>query len=385
MTPRREDVRLVLKQVDEWAALGARRVAEDPAPVPLAELHVELTHRCDLQCVMCHHWALPRTVPGSVDREMSVADYRRLAHARRLQSVTTVAVTGGEPLVRPEAVEIVSVLRRAFPRASLGILSNLRNSVNLRRKLGELRAAGVRDFWLGSSLDGLGGAHDAVRGQRGAFAGFEKSLDMLRREFPEVHVGVNFTLLPQNRGELWRVYEYARDRGLGFGAQFVVEHAGFKAPRTFAWEGPELSEVEGQIDLILADLCRRHGAIDRLVAHPPEESKGLWIQLLFWSRLRAYGRRPVRFFDDCMAGRRWAMLSAEGDLFFCPVNKHKTVGNVREKGFDAVWDGPSACRRRDETIPCECRCWLNCIANPLADRLLSAAFAAPPAARAPLP
>jgi MoaA/NifB/PqqE/SkfB family radical SAM enzyme len=377
MTARPADVRLVLKQVDEWAALGARLLAENPPAVALAELHVELTHRCDLKCVMCHHWEMPDKVPGSVARELTVDDFRRLVAASRLQNVATVAVTGGEPLVRPEAVEIVALLRRAFPNASLGVLANLWNAGSLRRRLGELRERGVEGLWLGSSLDGLGAMHDSVRGQAGAFAGFEKSLAMLKSEFPETKVSVNFTILPENRGQLWDVYRYARDRDLGFGAQYVVNHEGFEAPQTFAWKDEELSEVEEQIDRVIADLCRRHSALERLVAHPPAESRWLWVQLLFWSRLREHGRGQPRFFDDCMAGRRWAMLSAEGDLFFCPVNKHKTVGNVREAGFDAVWDGKAAEKRRAETTPCECRCWLNCIANPLADRVLGAALAAP--------
>ena len=286
MTASREDVRLVLKQLDAWAAEGARRLVCGGEPVALSELHIELTHRCDLKCVMCHHWEMPTRLPDSVSRELRVDDFRRLARSPRLRGVRTVAVTGGEPLLRPEAVEIVAILRAAFPDASLGILSNLWNPGSLRRRLGELRERGVADFWLGSSLDGLGDDHDRVRGQPGAFRGLEASLDMLKKEFPQTRVSVNFTILPDNADRLWEVYRYARDRELGFGAQFVVDHEGFEAPRRFSWSEERLDAAAAQIDLVIEDLCRRHSALERLVARPPEQSRWLWSQLLYWSRLR---------------------------------------------------------------------------------------------------
>jgi len=271
--------------------------------------------------------------------------------------------------VRPDAVDVVAVLRRRFPRASLGVLTNLWNTGLLRRKLGELADRGVERYWLGSSLDGLGATHDRVRGQPGAFKGFERTLAMLRKEFPKVDVSVNFTILPDNAGELWDVYSFAKGNGLGFGAQFVVEHEGLPAPKAFSWKPAQLARVEAQIDRILEDIARSEQALMRLVTAPPSQSRGLWNRLLFWKYLRRHGRGSPRFFDDCMAGERYAMLDPEGNLFFCPVNKHKTVGNVRDDGFDAVWRSARAGRVRGELIPCQCRCWLNCIANPILDRV----------------
>jgi MoaA/NifB/PqqE/SkfB family radical SAM enzyme len=386
MTKRSKELELVMSQLSEWAELGIKRLAGRREESPIRELHIELTHRCDLKCVMCHHWELPWKDEGSVGREMTPAQIERfISESSRLRDVRFVAVTGGEPWMRPEAADIIALLSKGFPEASLGVLTNLWNTELLRRKLTELDRRGVPRLWLGSSLDRLGETHDRIRGQKGAFAGLERTLDMLRREFPEVGVSVNFTITPENRGDLWGVYSFAKERSLGFGSQFVVNHEGFEAPKTFRWTDSELDEVEEQIDLILEDLCVRHKALERLVTRPPAESQWLWSQLLFWHYLRRHGRGSPRFFDDCQAGRRFAMLDPEGNLFFCPVNKHKTVGNVAREPFDAVWEGQRACGLREEVIPCQCRCWLNCIANPILDRVLTAALveeAVPAAARA---
>ncbi len=370
-----EDLRLVLKQLEGWVERGVERLRGRENDTPIRELHLELSHRCDLKCVMCHHWEMPGRDPASVGRELTLDEIRRfVVDSRLLRSIQFVAVTGGEPLVRPEAVEIVAFLRAHFRDASVGILTNFWNTGLLKRKLSELRDRGAEELWLGTSLDGLGELHDRIRGQAGAFAGFERSLEMLRRDFPRLPLSVNFTILPENCGQLHNVYQWCKSHGLGFGCQLVVNHEGFQAPQSFSWTADRLDEVERQVDLVLLDVSRSQRALERLTTLPGGESRGLWTRLLFWYYLRKHGRAESRFFDDCMAGRRFAMFDPEGNLFFCPVNKHKTVGNVRDTPFDALWEGASASVLRAEVIPCQCRCWLNCIANPILDRVMEACF-----------
>lgn len=370
-----DDLRLVLKQLERWVETGVERLKGRENETPIRELHLELSHRCDLKCVMCHHWEIPGRDPASVGRELTPAEIRRFVMGSELlRSVQFVAVTGGEPFLRPESVEIISFLRGHFREASVGVLSNLWNAGLLKRRMGELAERGAGDVWLGSSIDGLGRTHDLIRGQEGAFDGFERSLKMLRQDFPKTNVSVNFTILPRNCGEIYAVYRWASDRGLGFGCQFVVNHEGFAAPETFRWTDAELSVVEEQVDLVLADLCRSQGALERLLTKPGRESQGLWNRMLFWWYLRKHGRGGPRFFDDCMAGRRFAMFDPEGSLFFCPVNKHKLVGSVRDTTFDELWNSPRARELARAAVPCQCRCWLNCIANPVLDRIMEAAF-----------
>jgi MoaA/NifB/PqqE/SkfB family radical SAM enzyme len=85
-----------------------------------------------------------------------------------------------------------------------------------------------------------------------------------------------------------------------------------------------------------------------------------------------YARHPKRFFKNCLAGQRYAMFSPEGDLFFCPVNKHRSIGNAAAASFDELWKGEKAEAERRFVESCRCDCWLNCIANPVLDRVLRA-------------
>lgn len=368
-------VELVVKQLTLWTEDGSAKLASMSGAVPIRDLHIELTHRCDLKCVMCHHWQMPGRDPASVKRELSVEDVDRfVSESRLLSGVETAVLTGGEAFLRADVPRLLAALRRRLPSASLGVLANLWNTELVRRRLDECRRLGLSDVWIGSSLDGVGAMHDQIRGQPGAFDGFMRSLAMLRAEFPQTRVTINFTITPRNQNSLWETYQFAKDQGLGFGCQFVVDHEGFEAPETFVWSEEDLASAERQIDRVLADIVLSEKALERMLMRPAGESRWLWNRILFWWYLRKHGRGSPRFFDDCMAGNRYAMIDPEGDLFFCPVNKHKKVGNVRTRPFDEVWNSARAEGVRRDLIPCQCRCWLNCIANPVLDRVLGAAL-----------
>ncbi|MBI3547478.1 MAG: radical SAM protein [Elusimicrobia bacterium] len=369
MEPR---LRWTFSLLERWVEAGVERAKAEAGRGGIRELHLELTHRCNLKCVMCHHWEMPFKDPGSVKREMGLEEIRRFADSSRLlDGVEIIVLTGGEPWLRTDIVEISAYLSRRFPKASLGILSNFWNTEMVTRRLRELESQGVERLWLGSSLDGLEANHDEVRGQAGSFQGLMKTAEVLRRDFPRVDFSFSFTITPRNYRDLWPAYELVSGMGLWFGAQMVVNHQKFEAPETFEWKPSELDEVEGQMDRILLDLCTKHNALEKILKGEERESLWLWTRVLYWWYLKKYSRAPARFFKDCMAGERYAMLSPEGDVFFCPVNKHRTVGNVRAERFDALWTSRSAEQERRYVESCKCDCWLNCIANPILDRAVS--------------
>lgn len=64
-------------------------------------VYLELTHRCNFNCVHCY---IPRK--GPLPEEMNVDDYKRLADQLSDAGVMSIVFTGGEPLVREDFAEI---------------------------------------------------------------------------------------------------------------------------------------------------------------------------------------------------------------------------------------------------------------------------------------
>jgi pyrroloquinoline quinone biosynthesis protein E len=78
------------------------------APTPLA-LIAELTHRCPLHCVYCSN---PLELKHRAD-ELSTQDWSRVFREAAEAGVLQIDFTGGEPLARPDLVELVRNAREA--------------------------------------------------------------------------------------------------------------------------------------------------------------------------------------------------------------------------------------------------------------------------------
>ena len=75
----------------------------DPFGRPVNYLRISLTQRCNHTCFFCHSEG-----EESTDVEMSPANLERLVQFAVDRGVTKVKLTGGEPLLRDDILEIIS-------------------------------------------------------------------------------------------------------------------------------------------------------------------------------------------------------------------------------------------------------------------------------------
>jgi len=137
-------------------------------------LRISITDRCNLRCVYC----MPRELIPKLDHAevLRYEEILRTAAVAARMGVRKLRVTGGEPLVRRDACDLLAALTRL---PGIREVSLTTNGVLLERHLDAIRAAGVRR--INVSLDSLrperyaaitGGDHfDAV------WRGLEAALD----------------------------------------------------------------------------------------------------------------------------------------------------------------------------------------------------------------
>lgn len=101
----------------------------------IPSLRVSVTGICNLNCAFCHNEGNKRS-PG----KLTIADYRNLAEAAARIGITSVKLTGGEPTMRNDLMNIVA----AFHMAGFSDISLISNGVYLDHELQVgLHAAGL--------------------------------------------------------------------------------------------------------------------------------------------------------------------------------------------------------------------------------------------------
>ncbi len=167
--------------------------------MPLKELWLHITDRCNLSCSHCLFCSGPDQA-----RRLSLEQIASHLQAAAALGCRLFALTGGEPLVHPDFGQIIEQIL-AIPDSRIVLLTN-----------GLLAAERLQPDWpddrlhLQISLDGRPEHHNAIRGA-GTFERLERELNQLRSQ------GWRFTLsccvTTDNAADLTWLVDYAADQG----------------------------------------------------------------------------------------------------------------------------------------------------------------------------
>jgi MoaA/NifB/PqqE/SkfB family radical SAM enzyme len=159
-----------------------------------------LTSKCNCQCKICHIWREKRKTSEMTTREV----FGVLEEAKKLNFVAYVA-WGGEPLMRPDTLEILEYAQE------LGLYTSLiTNGTMLPEKADKL--AGISDLtWV--SLDHDSDYHDEMRGRKGVFKDAVEGILKLKRA--RGRVVINCVLSKMNMDAPERMARLARRLNVG--------------------------------------------------------------------------------------------------------------------------------------------------------------------------
>lgn len=119
---------------------------------PLRDLRISVTDRCNLRCQYC----MPAEIFGEGFKflphteVLTFEEIARLTHTFGQLGVDKVRITGGEPLLRRDIVELVTQMRASLPHADLAMTTN---GLRLQPLVPALKAAGLDR--LNISLDAI--------------------------------------------------------------------------------------------------------------------------------------------------------------------------------------------------------------------------------------
>ncbi len=295
------------------------------------ESAVIVTYRCNAKCQMCHTWKHPTRTS---------AEFKPAVLASLPSGQAKINITGGEPTLRADLLEIVEILKPKTSR--LEIISN----GSFPERLLEV-ARRHPDMTFRISLEGLPCISDQIRGLKD---GFDKGLRALLGllDLGVKDVGISMTISDQNVGDLIPFYHLAARMGIEF-TQCV----------------PHNSHYFHKLDNEIADKPRWAEESKKLIqALLNSKRNGLKLRVKDW--FRAYlnlglllhvteNRRPL----TCGGGTDFFFVDPFGDLLPCNGMAEKDpLGNLNEQPFETIWNSEKARAVRGRVSHCERGCWM---------------------------
>jgi MoaA/NifB/PqqE/SkfB family radical SAM enzyme len=248
----------------------------------------EVTDACTCYCKHCDHGG-----PRDESRNLRPADYRR--YLRELRPCV-VQVSGGEPLMRDDVVEIVRTIKSSPAVPYTILVSNW--SLMTEPLYLALRDAGVDQFSV--SLDFPDDRHDTFRGYPGLYGQLEDLIPRLAK-LGHDDIVLNSCITSENVGEINAIADKAREWGVN------LCYSAYSARRTgcrdYFLNSPEqLAQLNNHLDRVEA----RRDTSNWIVNAPTTMDAT--------RRYFANGGAP-----GCTAGLRFLVVTADGELQPCSM------------------------------------------------------------------
>jgi len=172
-------------------------------------LTFSVTNRCNSKCKTCNIWKKPTQ---SFD-ELNLNEIENVF--KSIGKLYFLNISGGEPFLRNDIAKIIQLSQRYLAPNIVHIPSNGLLTELIEKRVREiLNVLSDKTFFtIKLSLDGVGDAHDEIRGIKGNFLKVMDTynrLDKLRQEFPNFHLGFNTITSKFNLDNLNEIIDYAR-------------------------------------------------------------------------------------------------------------------------------------------------------------------------------
>lgn len=286
-----------------------------------------VTRRCNLKCVHCYAHARNENFPD----ELSTGEGKVVLDDLARFGVPVVLFSGGEPLMRPDLVELAEYAVKKGMRAVIST-----NGTLITRPVAqELKKVGLS--YVGISLDGLEEINDRFRGVKGAF---RKALEGITAcQEAGIKVGLRFTMNRLNVKEIPSIFDILEERDIPRVCFYHLVYAGRGSK--LIEEDLSHEETRKAVDLIIdrtADLHRRGKPKEVLTVDNHADGPYVYLRMLKEKSPRAADvLELLKMNEGNSSGRGIGCISWDGVVHADQFWRHESFGNVRERPFSEIW------------------------------------------------
>lgn len=307
-----------------------------------------LTYRCNAKCVMCNIWE--KEEKKELSFQQLEQFFNEVVVKEHLESVN---LTGGEPLLRTDLVEIVEMILRSCPKIEIITINTngyfTDKYEDIVRRLCALKKS-IRDYQLMFylSIDGLKEVHDRVRGIDGFFDHVMNTVDLLKdlKQKFDFTYSMNFTISKINFQEMDKVFDFITSRGLSIDFTYSMESSTY-------FGNTENDNIGIRDEDAKEYVCSR-------LEYYLEQGKLSYSRTYYKNLIRMIHGKKRKI--GCIFANEGVFLHPSGDVFRCWAYNQK-MGNIQNEPFSKIWDTHD----NEEDIAgikkqCE-NCYNNCYVN----------------------
>jgi 12,18-didecarboxysiroheme deacetylase len=290
-----------------------------------------VTRRCNLKCVHCYS----RSEDSDYGGELSTEQGRALIDDLSQFGAPVILFSGGEPLIRPDILELIRYAGEKGRRTVLSTNGTL-ITATVAAKLKELGLS-----YVGISLDGMEAVHDAFRGVSGAFSRVIAAIG--RCKDVGLKVGLRFTINKRNYEEIPRVFDLVEDAGI---PRICFYHLVYSGRGTdLVNEDLDHGQTRRVVDLLLDRTRALHDngrPVEVLTVDNHADGPYIYLRLLRENPKRAAEvLELLRMNEGNNSGRGIGCVSWNGDVHADQFWRHRSFGNVKDKPFSRIWTDPA--------------------------------------------
>nr|WP_196594809.1 putative heme d1 biosynthesis radical SAM protein NirJ2 [Pectinatus sottacetonis] len=267
------------------------------------------TNACNMYCEHCY-----RDAGCKADEELSTSEGKRLLEQIAKAGFKIMIFSGGEPLIRPDIVELAAYAGKLGLRSVFGT-----NGTLITEEMAQnLKNAGV--MGMGISLDSMDKQkHNKFRNFAGAWEGAVRGMRNCRKA--GLPFQIHTTVMDWNQHELEDITDFAVSEGA------VAHHFFFLVPT-------------GRAKTIEAESLRAR-AYEDVLTRIMKKQQEVKIELKptcapQFIRIADQMGVKTRFHRGCLAGTSYCIISPRGKVQPCAY-LNMELGDVRQTPFDEIW------------------------------------------------
>jgi len=286
-----------------------------------------MTRRCNLKCIHCYSASADIDYPD----ELTTEEGKKLIDDLAAFGAPVILFSGGEPLMRPDLLELAQY---ATDKGMRAVIST--NGTLMTKEI----TAGLKKIglsYVGVSLDGLQKTHDRFRGSKGAF---EKAIKGIRncRE-AGIKVGLRFTVNKHNVADVPDMFDLLRKEKIERMCFYHLVYTG----RGSKLREEDLTHEETRqlLDLIAAKTrAMFNDGLKPEILTVDNHADGPYLYLKMKKEDPVRAAQVLELLEmneGNSSGVGIGCVSWDGEVYPDQFWRNQPLGNVRQKPFSKIW------------------------------------------------